>query len=59
VKFAEVRLTPETTTAPAAMRDVGGVRLPPSRQALRRTAVALAEAGQPDLAPMARQGSDA
>src|SRR5438128_8813757 len=29
---------------------IGSVRLPPSREALRRTAVALAEAGQPDLA---------
>jgi cytochrome c oxidase assembly protein subunit 15 len=59
VKFAEVRLKPETTMAPAATRDVRSVRLPPSREALRRTAVALAEAGQPDLDPMARQGSDA
>ncbi len=38
----EVRLKPNT--AP----DARGVRLPPSREALRRTAAALAEAGQPD-----------
>jgi cytochrome c oxidase assembly protein subunit 15 len=45
-RFAEtVRLQANTATA---IGDVRSVRLPPSREALGRTAAALAEAGQPD-----------